>query len=237
MSDRTAILLQRIEQGYRNDAARLRSMGQDFQFTLESAKRVGDTPGTTDQWKQNLQREWTELDAVVQRMNTQMEEIQAALATDDRPRLLAAINAWNALMPAESALDETLSRVHAHLGELDPLIRRDWAAHERLIKNHLQMFQATIQALRTKLSLLNDYADLKVDPQVKLILENLPPDLPSSLSATEEYVRRYQEAAMEIQHDQHKNGNLTDTIKAMFLWVDSPEERLREKGVISKMGQ
>lgn len=99
------------------------------------------------------------------------------------------------------------------------------------------MFQATIQALRTKLSLLNDYSDLEIDPQVKLILENLPPELPSSLAATEEYVRRYQEAAVEIQHDQHKSGNLTDTIKAMFLWVDSPEERLREKRVISKMGQ
>lgn len=69
MSDRTAILLQRIEQGYRNDAARLKSMGQDFQFTLESAKRVGDTPTTTEEWKQGLHREWSELDTVVQRMN------------------------------------------------------------------------------------------------------------------------------------------------------------------------
>lgn len=236
MNDRTAILLQRLEQGYRNDSEWLKKLGQDFQFTLESARRVGEVPAVDDAWKQTLQRHWGELDTLLQRMNIQLQEIQTCLEKDDKARLASALNAWHALLPTEGALEEALVQVRAHMGEQDPAVRRDWNTHERLIKNHLQTFQATVQAIRTKLRLLTEYSSEALDPSVRQILADLPPDLPPGPTATEEYLKQYRQAALDIQHEQHQEGGLTDTLKAMFLWVDSPEERLREKKVISKIG-
>ncbi len=237
MNDRTAILMQRLEQGYRNDSEWLKKLGQDFQFTLESARHVGDHPAASDAWKASLIQHWDELDRHLQRMNIQLQEIQSCLEQDDKARLATALNTWHMLLPTEAALEEALTKVRSHMGDQDTNIRRDWSTHERLIKNHLQTFQATVQALRTKLRLLTEYSTEDVDPSVRQILTDLPPELPATLEATEEYLRRYREAAVEIQHEQHQNGNLMDTIKALFLWVDSPEERLRSKHVVGKMGQ
>lgn len=237
MTDRTAIFMQRLEQGYRNDADWLKKLGQDFQFTLESARHVGDHPSTTDAWKAALRQHWDELDRRLQSMNSQLQEIQASLDANDKARLAAALNTWHMLLPTEAALEESLTLVRSHMGDQDTNIRRDWSAHERLIKNHLQTFQATVQSLRTKLRLLTEFGADEMDPSVRQILTDLPPELPNSMEATEEYLRHYREAALEIQHEQHQSGNLLDTVKAMFLWVDSPEERVRQKHVLSKLGR
>lgn len=181
MSDRTAILMQRLEQGYRHDVGWLRELGEDFQFTLDSARRLGESEDTDDEWKQKLKTHWNQLDRLLQRLNVQLREVGNSLERDDREGLIAALDAWEVMLPTEGALEEALTGLRTHVDGAGPEVRRDWDAHERLIKNHMETFQATMQAIRTKLRLLIEFADVEVDPLVRRILSSIPKDSPAGV--------------------------------------------------------
>ena len=93
----------------------------------------------------------------------------------------------------------------------------------------MDTLKATAQALRVKMQLLKQYSKEEMDHIVSGVLARMPQNLPPDAIATEDYLRQYRQAAIDIEKEQHQLGGFMDTLKAMFLWVDTPEERLREK--------
>lgn len=42
------------------------------------------------------------------------------------------------------------------------------------------------------------------------------------------YAREYDQALMDLRDEQHQSLGLLDTVKTMFMWKESPEERVRK---------
>jgi tRNA-dihydrouridine synthase len=228
MNDRTAIIRYRLENGFRTDAGRLKELGRDFFATLESARRLVP-PNTTDEWQANWNQRWDAVERLLQRISDQFIEIEGHIERDDQEKLMEALVTWDTVQPEEAELERALAAARSHALELGDEAQRDWNTVDSLIRTHLETLKATAVALRVKLQLLKQYPKSEVDHIVREVLARLPQHLQHDFAATEDYLRQYRQAAIDIEKEQHQQGDFLDTLKAMFLWVDTPEERLRAK--------
>ncbi len=228
MNDQTAILLHRLETGFRTDANRLKELGHDFLATLENARRMGP-PQPPPQWQATWNRRWDDVERLLQRISSQLMEIEGHIESNDKDRLMGSLDMWQTVQPEETELEQALAGAREQAQELGPDSHRDWNTLDGLIHAHLDTLKATTQAMRVKLQLLKQYSREEVDQIVNGVLSRLPAHVQKDGAATEDYLKQYRQAALEIEKEQHQLGGLMDTLKAMFLWVDTPEERLRDK--------
>jgi|GEM_PF-1172865 len=228
MNDRTAILLYQLETGFRTDAGRLQELGEEFLATLESARRMAP-PHATEQWQARWKHLWDDVERLLQSISAQLIEIQDYIERDDQEKLMQALETWQTIQPKEEELDQALAAVQAQSLELGADALRDWNTFSGLIRAHLETLKATTQALQVKLQLLKQYPKEEMDGIVREVLARLPQHLQQDIAATEDYLRQYRQAAIEIEKEQHQLGGFMDTLRTMFLWVESPEERLRKK--------
>ncbi len=228
MNDRTAILLVRLEHSIQNDFRWLKELGEEHLFLIESAHLMTGIRGADPAWKEAVERRLAELDHLFQRTLTQLEIVHTAMNRKDRPAMIEALDAAESCLPSDFTLEEALAAVRVLAGDGMPELRRDWHTHEQMLKSELQRLRTVIHTLDTRLALLNSYTENDVDPMVRAALA-AKPAAGESIAATQEYIDKYRQASLDIHHEQHEPGNIVDDIKAMFLWVDAPEERMDEK--------
>ena len=120
MNDQTAIILHRLETGFRTDAVRLKELGKDFLLTLESARRIS-LHDTTGRWQTDWNRHWDEVERFLHRISEQLIEIEGHLEHDDKEKLMHSLEAWETIQPDETGLEAALAAVR--LQELP-----NWAA-------------------------------------------------------------------------------------------------------------
>jgi hypothetical protein len=227
MNDRTAIMLVRLEHSIQNDFRWLKELREEILFTMESARLMGDIRGADTGWKASLDGRLAELDHLFQKAGAQLENVRTAVDRKDRPAMIEALDAAESSLPEETALDDALMGVRTQLAEATPEMLRDWHTHEQMLKGALHRLRALIRVLGTRLTLLNHYTEKDVDPMIRAALSSKPLT-GQSVAATQEYIDKYRQASLDVHHDQHQPGDILDDIKAMFLWVDNPEERLND---------
>lgn len=220
-------MLVRLEHSIQNDFRWLRELREEVVFTMDSARLMGDIRGADTGWKESFDGRLAELDHLFQNTAAQLENLRTAVERKDRPAMIDALDAAEGSLPADAALEEAFTGVRLLLGQMPPEMIRDWHTHEHMLKGALHRLRALIRVLGTRLTLLNQYTENDVDPMVRAALASKPL-AGESVAATQEYIDKYRQASLDVHHDQHQPGDIVDDIKAMFLWVDNPEERLND---------
>ena len=220
MNDKTAYILARLETGFRTDADRLKQLEQYLATSLESARQLGESQGTHGDWDQISQS--------TRKMEGLMGRINTLFSSRDADRVPQGLSAWQGLQEEDDKLEHALAAILAKSAGLLPEARQAQSKIDLAIDENLNSIRGVIQAMRIKLELLKEYSDEDADLAVKDILGKLPNLVPNSVDDAETYLSEYRKAGEELKKEKHKYKGLGDVLKGIFMWVESPEERVEK---------
>lgn len=226
-NDRTSRILSRLETGLLTDSARLKQLASDFGVTLRSARDLGLEQDFTKEWDATWNHRWVMVEDLLQRISGLMGEMDVAIESSDRSRLKEAIGAWESIQSHDVNLVETMSKIRGQASALNAVARIEWNLLATAFDADLETIHACSQALRVKLELLSEHTKEEVDLLVQGFLVNLP-KLPQAADLEmAEYQLKLDAAAVELGNEKHQAGGFLDVVKALFMWVETPEERVK----------
>lgn len=220
--------LVRLEKGFRTDSARLKTLEGDLAETLQCARHFGGSHGSPGDWNTDWNRQWDSVEALLRRIRVLVDDMDGSIASGDDDRLKSALETWDTIESEDGKLVEALGGLRAQAGGLDAAARKDWNLLARTIESNLETIHACAQALRIKLELLKKYSRDEVDRLVQDILIQLPNRTQADGINPAAYEREYRAAASELAQERHKFMGFMDVVKGLWMWVETPAERVRK---------
>lgn len=221
-----AHILARLEIGFRTDSARLGELELDLTRALQRARQFGKEHGSPDDWNTSWHRQWDHVEGRLGRIRALVREMHGSLASSEPNRFDKALAAWDAFQTEDAKLVAGLGSIRAQASGLSAAVRKDWNLLARVLEPHLEAIHACAQTLRLKLELMKEHSKEAVDQTVQNFLAKLPShdEADGMDAATSE--REYQQAFTELQREHHRFLGFMDVVKALFLFVETPEERV-----------
>lgn len=101
-----------------------------------------------------------------------------------------------------------------------------WDALWEIIQSETAALRAHIQSVNLQLGLRQKYRTEKSSLADEVVAHR-PPH--ASLAEVKQFGTDYQQAVKEMQIERQQTGDFRDILKAMFMYVEAPEERVRNK--------
>jgi hypothetical protein len=138
---------------------------------------------------------------------------------------------WEELQHQEARLAIALSGLRDQAVHLNEAAAGDWKKLVLTIESHRKAVQAGIQGLHIRLqawaSHSPQYEITDAMTIAALDIAGEPPVVEDNDEA--KHQRELDQAAIEIEAEQHQEMGLLDGLKALFMWVEAPGERVRKK--------
>ena len=227
---RTAHILGLLEHGFFTDSKRFHQLQADMEVSLSQARDLGFHEAIGEEWGTRLDS----LEQILSRITTQLTEMDEAIASEDKDRLTRALASWSSIQAEDSLLVDALNDLRTQALELDALSQQEWSALAQALAAHVETIHSCAQAFRAKLELLSQHSKSEVDSLVQKIIDQLPSRANAAAAEAEAYAIELHDAAVEIHEEQSEILGLMDTFKTMFMWMESPEERLAKNRVLNK---
>lgn len=228
MNDRTIHSLARLESGLRTGSAHLQKLEQDLSAAVQRARHFGKDHGSPDDWKANWHQQWDHVEGLLRRIRLLVIEMCSSIESSDSDRLKVALETWETIQIEDGKLLEALSAIRAQVSGLSAVARKDWNILACTLDAHLETINACAQALRIKLELLKKHSKEDVDYLVQEILAKLPTRTHADGMDAETYEQEYRKAFAELQQEHHKFLGFMDVVKALSMWIETTEERVRK---------
>ncbi len=223
MNDGTTHFLSRLETGFRMDAARLAELEQDLAAALQRARHFGTAQD--GDWNTGWQQQWDNVEELLRRIRWLVDEMESSIESSDADRLKGSLESWTTIQAEDTKLVAALAAMRAHAIGLNADVRDDWNRLARTLDSHVETIRSCAQALRIKIELLKKHSKAEVDQLVLEILARLPDHTRTDGMSAEIYAQEYATAVKELDQEHHKFLGFVDAVKALLLWVESPEER------------
>ncbi len=222
-------LLARLQTEFRTDCGHLEELEKELTATLEGARSFGSRHGTPLAWNTLWLQHWEDVATILRRIRVLVGEMESCTQGDAPDLLNAALEAWEEMQGEDVQLAAALSNIQKQVSMLDAAVRADWNSIARSITPHLTKLHTCARVLRIRVELLRSNSREGVDQLVLHLLSTLPGHTPGEEPDPEIHRQKLQQAAVEIEQGKHqKSGGLLDVIKGLLMWVDTPEERVRE---------
>ena len=227
MNDKAALVLSRLELGFRTDSAQLKELEKDLTVTLQSARSFGRNHGSTHEWNQNWHQQWDHVEEILSRSRAFVHEMDQSIENCDCERLQKVLKAWDAFESEDAKLLEAFTAIRAQASGLDAVGRRDWNILARTLDAQSETLHTRAQALRIKLELRKKHSKEEVDHLVQRILSKLPNRTHAEGKDAELSEQEYRRAANELEQEKHEYLGFMDVVKSLLIWIETPEERVR----------
>ena len=215
-----------LELGFRTAALRQSGSDQESNITLQEARDFGLQRGTNDNWKMNWHREWDHIEGLLHRIRVLVNEMHEFVENLDTSHLEQALAVWPRIRSEDDKLMKSISIVRLLAAELKASDRQDWNLLARKLDPHLESIHAQFHAMRIKLELLKTHSRAAVNRLVASMLEKRPGSDGQDGMSADDYQQELEVAALAIQSEQHEVLGVMDIVKSMFMWVESPTERV-----------
>jgi hypothetical protein len=225
-NDRTSRILSRLEKGLLTDSARLKQLDQDFTLTLRGARNLGLEQKFPHEWDTTWNEQWSIVEALLVKIRGLLNTMDVAIESSDDGRLKEALDAWDMIQSEDDQLVKSLGEIRLQANVLNDGSRIEWNLLATTFDANLETIHACSQAMRVKLELLMEHTKEEVDLLILGVLEKLPKLTQQGELDTEMHQWKIDAAAIELAKEQHQSGGFLDVIKALFMWVETPEERL-----------
>lgn len=227
-NDKPIHILARLEVGFRTNAAHLLELENDLTEALQHVRHFGRKHGSPDDWNMYWQQQWDHVERLLRRIRALVMEMCGSIESCESDRLNKALETWETIQAEDDRLVEALGAIRAQVSGLNVTVRKDWNIVARTLETHLETIHACGQTLRIKLELLKTHPREDVDRLVLDILSKLPSRTGADGVETETYEQEYRKAAAELDHEHHKFLGFMDVVKAAWMWIETPEERVRK---------
>ena len=222
-------LLARLQTEFRTDCGHLDELETELTATLESARQFGSKHGFPPAWNTLWLQRWDEIATILRRIRVLVSEMESCTRGDAPDLLNAALEAWEEMQAEDVQLAAALSAIQKQALTLDAPIRADWNSIARSITPHLTKLHTCARVLRIRVELLRSNSREGVDDLVLQFLSKLPGHTSGEEPDPEIHRQELQHAAVEIEQGKHEeSGSLLEVIKGLLMWVDTPQERVRE---------
>ncbi|MCD6051715.1 MAG: hypothetical protein K0Q55_3124, partial [Verrucomicrobia bacterium] len=157
-----------------------------------------------------------------------LNEMVAGLKSNEADHLQRAMTAWEAIQREGDQLQAALGHIRALATGLATEDRKRWNLLALTLETELEAIHACAQALRIKLELLKRYSLEEADHLIHCVISKLPKRDRTEGADTTLYDHELRKAVIELEKEQHESSSFMDIVKAMLIWVETPEERMRK---------
>ena len=235
-SEQTALVLSRLEIGFRMDSSRLRTPGEDFETLLGGIREFGSRHRPDDSWLTEWNAAWDHLARVIGHLRNFVGQMDTAIQSQAEDRLPTALEVCSSLQKEDRHLEKALQTIRVLAVVFPAGAHLTWNQMARPVEVHLETLHACAQALRIKLELLKDPSSPLVEHLLETLFAKLPAGNEDDATASDEYSLKYRQAVMEIGKEQHEVGGLADALKALLMWVETPAERMSKNLSLQLVG-
>jgi hypothetical protein len=218
-TDQTYQTASQLESGLRSDSARLKQLDQDFGVTMRRARALGLEQKFTQEWDTTWLRRWSIVDGHLVSISGLVNTMDEAIHSTLRDRFNMAMNAWESIHLEGVHLVESMHDIRLQASALNPAARAEWNLLSTAFNANLENLNACSRALRIKLEQLMEHPQAEADFQATLPKEEE--------KDAEKVQSDLKAASKELDKEHHQAGGVLDVIKGLFLWVESPEERVK----------
>lgn len=222
----TSHLLNSLETGLRTDSSQLIGLERNLVAMLHRSRVLGAEYGSPGDWITSCHQQWDNIEDILQRISGRVDEMHDAISSSDHDRLNTAWNACETIESGEVELVGELSSLRTRAIQLNEAARNDWNMLTLVIEFHVNTIHACSQAVRVRLELLKENSRNEAADGA--------PNSPSlshhradgTDAATHTWT--FDKAAIEIEQEQHQVLGFVDDVKALFMWIETPEERVNQ---------
>jgi hypothetical protein len=217
-----------LEAGLRADCVRLIEFEAELTRVLEESHELANVRGSPADWDTGCQHHWDHVTAVLRRIHRILAEMQDAVG-NSHPQ--TAWKLWEELQHQEARLAIALSGLRDQAAHLNEAAAGDWKKLVLTIESHRKAVKAGIQGLRIRLQSWASHSPqhMVTDPMAIAALDAAAaPPIVDDIDEVQ-HLRELDLAAIEIEEAQHLEMGLLDGLKALFMWVEAPGERVRKK--------
>jgi hypothetical protein len=217
-----------LEAGLRADCVRLIEFEAELTRVLEESHELANVRGSPADWDTGCQHHWDHVTAVLRRIHRILAEMQDAVG-NSHPQ--TAWKLWEELQHQEARLAIALSGLRDQAAHLNEAAAGDWKKLVLTIESHRKAVKAGIQGLRIRLQSWASHSPQHMDTDPMAIAALDAAAAPPIVDDIDEvqHLRELDLAAIEIEEAQHLEMGLLDGLKALFMWVEAPGERVRKK--------
>lgn len=217
-----------LEAGLRADCVRLIEFEAELTRVLEESHELANVNGSPADWSTGCQHHWDHVTTVLRRIHRILAEMHDAVG-NSHPQ--TAWKWWEELQHEEARLAIALSGLRDQATHLNEAAADDWRRLVFTIESHRKGVQAGIQSLHSRLQAWASHT--LPEPEMETIPATLPEAEAERPGAhgmdTATYTSEFDQAAIEIEAEQHQEMGILDGLKALFMWVETPGERVRKK--------
>ena len=218
-TDQTSQIASQLETRLRSDSARLKQLDRDFGVTMRRARDLGLEQKFTQEWDTTWLQRWSIVDGHLVSISGLVNTMDEAIHSTLSDRFNMAMNAWESIHLEGVHLVESMRDIRLQASALNPAARAEWNLLSTAFNANLENLNACSRALRVKLEQLMEYPQAEADFQA-----TLPPE---DKKNAENDLSDLDAAAVELDKEHHQAGGFLDVIKGLFLWVESPKERVK----------
>lgn len=228
-NERLPPLLARLETGFHTDSARLLVLQEAFEEMVRQARGLAKKRGFRDGVDRGWEREWDQVEGILNRTKALVLALEATVEGGaGTVRVKDALEVWEDIQIEDARLVASLGILQTLATRLEVPFRREWNWLAKQLEGYFEVLHARAKALRIKLELLKEHSREEVERLIQDVFSTLPARDGVNDVDLEIYDREYRRATVELEQEREKFLGFADVLKGLFMWVETPEERLRK---------
>lgn len=221
-------LISRLEQGLIMDPERLKALDDELAALFQDIRTFGSERGVSSDWQRLWHQNTDVLESALMEIRLKVNELDDAIESQDDNRIETALPARETAQAADHQIHQTVEALRSQVTELDAESQEVWQPMVISLENHVKTIEVCAETTQAKMEILGAHSKEEVELALQNILSRLPDLANASDGAPDERQRKLDDAAIELHSEQHEVIGLMGIIKAMFLWVENPAERVNK---------
>jgi hypothetical protein len=227
-TDKVAPVLARLEVGFRTDLAQLEQLEGELKKALRHARNFTGFNGVLDQRNMVWEKQWDKVEGILARTMVLVEAMEEAVESGEEDRLHEALRAWEGIQFEDAMLLESLGVLQGQAVLLKGEGRVEWNSLAHQLEAYFEAIHARAKVLRIKLELLKEHSREDVERILCEVFAGWPSHTTEEEFGAETYEREYIKAESQLESERGKLlVGFDDFMKALFMWVETPGERVR----------
>ena len=222
MNESTSTLYQHVLRGLAEECSQVEALDRTFVTFVTDVRHI-EQDALGGLLSDDRHREWDRIASLLTEIHGHAVNTRARLEhpveTGSDP-----LAEWQPVAAIEDEVEGLLAKRKADSAEHVPEGKRAvWEAGWAALESSFSTLRAHARSLQVKLELQRRFGKEKAAEVAAELVEKLPEDLrdPEGLEA-------FEKADKQLQEDRDHIHGVWDMVKAMLLWVETPEERARK---------
>ena len=222
MNERTLTLYQHVLRGLSEECSQIEALDRRCITIVSDVRRIERDAigsGIPEDWDRDWNRIGSLLSEIHEHAANARKRLEGPVAAESDP-----LAEWTPVAAIDDEVEALLGKRKSAAAPLvTPGMQADWETGWLALESHFSTLRAHARSLQVKLELQRRFGKQKAEEIAAELAARLPEDLRDAKGA-----EAMQKAGVQLQEDRQHFHGVWDVLKALALWVETPEERARQ---------